>query len=93
MRSNLSNVDWEQFLDCKSVNEKWGRFKTVIPDVQCKFIPKVQKSKLRELSPQCMNKAVRKSLRKKKKLYKIHKKDSTESNKAEYCNIHAKVKK
>ena len=40
-----------------------------------------------------MNKAIRKSLRKKNELYKIYKRDSTESNKDEYCNMRAKVKK
>ena len=40
-----------------------------------------------------MNKAIRKSLRKKNELYKIYKRDSTESNKDEYCNVRAKVKK
>ena len=45
MRSNLSNADWEKFLDCKSVNEKCG-IKRVILDAQCKLIPKVQASRL-----------------------------------------------
>ena len=54
---------------------------------QCKLIPKVQQSKLRKQSPQWMNKAIRKSLRKNYKLHKMHKKNSTKSNKAEYGNI------
>ena len=52
-----------QFLDCKSVNEKWGRFKRVILDVQDKLIPKVRKKNLRKQSPQWMNKTIRKCLR------------------------------
>ena len=93
MRLNLGTIDWELVLNCRTVNEKWGRFKRVILNAQCQFIPKVQKGKLRKRSPQWMNKAIRKSSRKKNELYKIYKRDSTESNKDEYCNMRAKVKK
>ena len=48
MRSDLNNVDSEQVFDCRSVNEKRGRFKRVILDSQCKLIPKVQKRTLKE---------------------------------------------
>ena len=43
--------------------------------------------------PQWMNKAICNSLQKNNKLHKIYKKNSTVSNKAEYCNMRAKVKK
>ena len=59
------------------MNEKWGRFERVTLDAQCKFIPKVQKSKLRKQSPQWKNKAIRKSLRENNTLYKMYKKDRT----------------
>lgn len=93
MRAYLSNINWAQLLDCRTVNEKWGRFKEVILDAQCRFIPKVRKSKLKKRSPQWINKAIRKSLREKKMLYKIYKKDSTECNRAAYCKMRAKVKR
>ena len=70
--SNFSNVDREHVLDFMIVNEKWGRFKRLRLHAQCKFIPKVQKSKLRKQSSQWMNKATCKSLQKNYKLSKIY---------------------
>uniref|UniRef100_A0A0E9PCG4 Uncharacterized protein n=1 Tax=Anguilla anguilla TaxID=7936 RepID=A0A0E9PCG4_ANGAN len=47
-QQDVSNIDWVQLLNCKSMNEKWDRFKTVILEAQCKFIPKVRKGKLKK---------------------------------------------
>uniref|UniRef100_A0A0E9XX52 Uncharacterized protein n=1 Tax=Anguilla anguilla TaxID=7936 RepID=A0A0E9XX52_ANGAN len=30
--ADLSNIDWVQLLDCKTVNKKWDRFKRIIRD-------------------------------------------------------------
>ena len=57
MQSNLSNIDWVQFLDCKSVNETSSKGLHLMH----KFIPKVQNSGANQ-SPQWMNKSISKIL-------------------------------
>lgn len=93
MRSYLGKIEWETLLDCESVNEMWERFKGALLDSQCRFIPKVSKSKLKKQNPQWMTSAIRKNLREKRNLYKMYIKDNNENTKAEYCKMRAVVKK
>lgn len=93
MRSYLSEINWTTLLDCTSVNEMWRRFKEVLLDAQIKFIPKVCKSKFKKRNLQWMTAAIRRSLRKKRNLYKTYMKDRNENSKAEYCSMRAQVKK